>query len=113
MAKLRQRSARELQPGRVHPVAVAELDERGYLIHGHVVLDEVRGFTCEVSGVVREGFGRVAILPAALIFESLRQIPVIEGAEGLDASGVEGIGKLPVVVDTLPVGLARAVREDA
>jgi len=60
-----------------------------------------------------EGLGGIAGLPAALVFEGLRKIPVEEGAVGLDAVGEKLVDEAAVEVDALGVRRAGPVGEDA
>ena len=100
---------RELEAGSVAAVAVADVDEGAHLVEGHEVLDAVGEMLGDVAGVVGEGLGGVAGLPAALVFEGLREIPVEEGAVGLDAGGEELVDEAVVEVEALRVGRAGAV----
>ena len=66
-----------------------------------------------VVGVVREGLGGGATGPAAFVLESLGEIPVKEGAEGLDVGGEQGVDEAFVEVDAFGVRRAGALRENA
>ncbi len=66
--------------------AVADLDEGAELVDGEDVLDAVGQARGDVTGVVGEGFGGLAPLPAAeAVLQGLRQVPVVERGEGLYA----------------------------
>src|SRR5580698_10658015 len=67
----------------------------------------------DVSGIVGEGFGGVAGLPAAFVLEGLGEVPVKEGAIGLDACAEERVEHAVVEVEALGVGGAGALREDS
>ena len=94
-------------------VAVADVDEGTHLVEGHEVMDAVGEMFGDVAGVVGEGLGGVAGLPAAFVFEGLGEIPVEERAVGLDAGGEELVEHAVVEVETLGVGRAGALGEDA
>ena len=52
-------------------------------------------------------------MPAAFVFEGLREIPVEEGAVGLNAGGEEFVEHAVVEVEAFGIGCAGALREDA
>jgi hypothetical protein len=113
MVQLRQAFRAYLQAWGVQAVAVAQLGERAHLIHRHEVLAAAGKFACRVSGIVGEGLGRIAILPASAVLQRLRQIPVVERAEGLNASFEQSVHQPLIEVHALLVRRARAGREDA
>ena len=104
---------RELEAGGVEAVAVAELDEGADLVGGHEVADAVGEVLGYVAGVGCVGLGGLALLPAASVFEGLGQVPVEEGAEGLDSGGEEGVYEAVVEVEAFGVRGAGAGGEDA
>ena len=106
-------SGRKLEAGSVASVFVADVDEGTHLVHRHEVVDAVGEMFGDVAGVVGEGLGGVAGLPAAFVFEGLGQIPVEESAVGLDAVGEELVEHAVVEVETFGVGRACACGEDA
>src|SRR4051812_1099555 len=86
MSRLVEARRRELQPGRVHPDPVTEFDESPELVDREEVLDPIRETLRHVARVIGKGFGGLARLPPAdPVMERLRQVPVVEGGEGLDA----------------------------
>ncbi len=103
----------ELQAGGVAAVAVADVDEGAHLVEGHEVLDAVGEMLGDVACVVAEGFGGVARLPAAFAFEGLGEVPVEEGAVGLNAGFEELVDEAVVEVDAFGVGSAGSGGEDA
>ena len=113
MADLVDAAGRELETGGVAAVAVADVDEGAHLVEGHEVLDAIGEMLGDVAGVGGEGFGGVAGLPAAFVFEGLGQIPVEEGAVGLNVVGEQFVDEAVVEVEALGVGCAGALRIDA
>ena len=99
----------KLEAGSMTSVAVADVDEGTHLVEGHEVLDAVGEMFGDVAGVVGEGLGGVARLPAALVFEGLGEIPVKEGAVGLDVGGEQLVDEAVVEVEALGVGCAGAL----
>ena len=65
--------------------AVADIGEGPGHVEGSPDGDAVAEMFGEDAGVVGEVIGEVAVGPASAVFEGLREIPVIEGAEGTDA----------------------------
>src|SRR5579863_3301174 len=57
----------------------------------------------EDCGVVSEVAGEVAIGPAAAVFERLRQIPVIDGAEGAYLCFQQRVHEAAVMIETFLV----------
>jgi len=100
----------EMKAGGVLAGLVALDDEGAHLVHGHDALAAVGELA---GGVAGEELGRVAILPSAVVLERLRQVPVVERAEGLDAGRKQGIEQALVEVDAGGVGLAGSGGEDA
>ena len=103
----------ELETGGMDAVAVAEIDEGLDLVHGHEVLDAIGELAGGIAGVVGEGVGGIAALPAALVLELLGKIPVVESTEGLDAGCEELVEHAVVEVEALGIGCAGAIGEDA
>jgi hypothetical protein len=83
------------------------------LVDGEEVPDPVAQLLGDVAGVVGEPQRDFARLPPPLVLEHLRQVPVIERGERLDARRQKLVDQTVVEVDALRVGLARALREDA
>lgn len=94
-------------------VLVADVDERAHLVEGHEVLDAIGEMLGDVAGVVGEGFGGVARLPATFVFEGLGEVPVEESAVRFDVVGEELVDEATVEADALGVGSASSGREDA
>lgn len=65
------------------------------------------------SGVLREAVRRVAVQPASLVLEGLREVPVEEGRDRFDAAGQQAVDQAVVEVQALDVGLAPAGGLDA
>ena len=77
------------------------------------MLDAVGEMLGDVAGVGGEGFGGVAGLPAAFVFEGLGEVPVEERAVGLNVVCEEFVDEAVVEVEALGVGCAGALRIDA
>ena len=92
---------------------IAKVDEGLDLVHRHEVADAVGEVLRHEAGVPGIDLRGLAALPPAAIFEGLRQIPVEEGAVGLDAGSEQGVDQTLVEVDPLLVGRAGAGRKDA
>ena len=103
---------RQLQPGRVDADAVAELDERAELVDREDVLHAIGQPLGDVAGVVGERLRRVARFPAAdAVLQRLRQVPVIERRERLDAVREQLVDEPVVEVEALRVRRSGALRE--
>src|SRR5215510_57060 len=73
----------------VEPLVTA-LDERAELVNREEVLDAIAKLPGHVAGVVGKGLrGVLRLPPAVLVLERLREIPVIERRERLDAGGFQ------------------------
>src|SRR5262245_59204168 len=93
---------------------ISTFDERPELVDREEARDAIAEVLGDVSGVVCERLGRVLRLPAAvLILEGLRQIPVVQRDEGLDAGRPQLVDQSAVEVEALRIRLTRAFREDA
>jgi hypothetical protein len=115
----------EVQPGRGleagdsvsnrhFDAAVSHLDEGAELVDREEVPHAVAELLGHVAGVVGERLGRVARLPAAvLVLQGLRQVPVVERGERLDAGRLQLVHETVVEVQALRVRLTGPVREDA
>ena len=95
--------AAELETGCMDADAVAEVDEARELVERHEVVDAVREMLDGVGGVVGEGLGGCAVLPASLILKRLREIPMVERAVGGDAGIEQGVDQLVVEVEAFGV----------
>ena len=114
MPRLVEAARRQLQPGRVDADAIAELDERAELVDREDVLHAIGQMLRDVARVVAERLRRVARLPAAaVVLQRLRQVPVIERRERLDAVGEQLVDEPVVEVEALRVRRAVALREHA
>ena len=92
---------------------VAAFDEGGELVDREVVLDPVAELLRDVAGVVGEGAGGVLGLPAAVLdLQGLREVPVAQRREGLDAGCEQFVDEAVVEVNPPVVRLAGAVGED-
>ncbi len=93
---------------------VATLHERGELVDGEVVFHAVAELSGDIASVVPERPGRLLRLPAAVpVLERLRQVPVVERGERLDASREQFINEAAVEVYPLRIRCAGTLREDA
>ena len=86
------------QPGRVVAVAVAVGRDHLRLVQGDPPGDPVAERLGGQSGVFGEPFGRIAVRPASLVLQFLRQVPVVEGGRGRDAVPGELVEQRAVVV---------------
>src|SRR5580692_2688027 len=66
--------------------------------------DSITKFSCKDPRVIGEVSGEVAIGPATLVLESLRQVPMVERAEGANSSIDHSIHHSLVVVQSLLIG---------
>jgi hypothetical protein len=71
-------------------------------------VDAVAETFCEDSREVGEVASKVAVGPAAAIFESLRKIPMIDGAEGTNARFEQRVGQATVIIEALLIDCAGA-----
>ena len=117
--------------GKIHDVdgverALAAADARGVLafaiaqdargirfVEGRPVLDPVAEPPHRDGGVFGKPRSGVPVLPAAAVFESLRQIPVVEADPGLDVFRHHGIDQPVIEFEADWIGCATAGREDA
>src|ERR1700722_7277097 len=67
----------------------------------------------ENAGVVRVVAGEIAIRPTPAIFERLRQIPVVDGAEWTYSSSKQGVDQPAVMIQTFAVWRTGAGRLNA
>ena len=65
------------------------------------------------TGVTREHLRDVAVLPATLVLQCLRQIPVLQGREELNAGGLQFVHQLAVEIQALSIRRASAFWEHA
>src|SRR5262245_3005045 len=93
--------------------AVTTVYEGAELVHREEVLDAIAELLRHVPCVIREGFGRVARLPAAFILKCLRQFPVVERWKRRDAGCDEFVYESVVEVQPLRVGCADAFGENS
>src|SRR5882724_8925585 len=102
----------EAQPWSVTAFSVADVYEGMHLVHGHEVRDAVGELADGVAAVVGEGLGGVSVLPAALVFEYLGKVPVVERAVRLDARVTKLIDHVLVEVQPFGVRSTCTLRED-
>ena len=100
-------------PGRMKPEAVAEERRAPRLVQRHPVVDAVTERPGHDPGVLREPDGRLAGGPSPLVLELLRQVPVEERREGLDARLEQRVDEPPVEVEAGLVHGPAAARLDA
>ena len=105
-------SAGSVLAGRVLAGRVPE--ERGAprLVERRPVLHAVAETELRDRGVVGEAVRRVAVAPAAVVLERLRQVPVVEGGVGRDAALEHAVDEAVVEVEAGVVDLAAAGRHD-
>jgi hypothetical protein len=92
-------------------VAVERRDVR--LVDRDPVLDPVGVPLPDQGGVLGEGLDGLAVEPAAVVLEGLRQVPVVQRHHRLDAGGEQPVDEAVVEVQALLVGLAAALRQHA
>src|SRR5262245_16508125 len=93
---------------------ISTFDEGPELVDREKARDAIAEVLGDVSGVVCERLGGVLRLPAAvLILERLREIPVVQRHERLDAGSLQLVDQSAIEVEPLRVRLTRAFREDA
>src|SRR5262249_56073798 len=95
--------------GSVNAPSVAKESENPGLIENAPVLNAIAEGFDDKLGVVDETRGKVAVGPAAGVFEGLRKIPVIESADGADFCFEKRVGDTLVVIETFLIGGARTV----
>src|SRR5580700_1989768 len=97
----------------MHANAVPEPSERP----GHIKRRPNRNAIAQVfrnnSSVVREVSGQIAIGPAAAVFQRLRQVPMVHGAERAYPGFQHRVDKTTVMVETLLVYCSAASRLNA
>src|SRR3712207_5103474 len=94
--------------------AVSLVNERGELVDGEEVLDAVAELLGHIPRVVGERLWCLARPPPAVpVLQGLRQVPVVERGERLDADGEQFVDEAVVEVQPLRVGRTGAFGEDA
>ena len=88
---------REFQPRRMLTCPIAHFHDTGRLIEGEPLVDPAFEMFCHFCRVDCKRPGGVLILPAALFFQRLRQIPVIQRNIRLDARFQQSIHKTIVI----------------
>src|SRR5208282_6588325 len=92
-----------LPSGSVGAFEIAPVGESHELVEQHPVGNTVAQSTrCEFC-VIGEARSCVASRPASGIFESLRQIPVVEGDKRTDSGFEQGIDETAVIIDPLGI----------
>ena len=99
-------------PGRVHPVAVAEIGAAPRLVECGEHRDPVAQLGRDDAGELGEPVGGVAGRPAAGVLEFLRQIPVVDGHQRRDAGVEERVHQPVVVVEARPTDRSLAAGLD-
>ena len=100
-------------PGRVRTRSVAEVRAAPGLVQGRPDGDAVAEPLADDARVVGERLGRVPVRPAALVFEGLRQVPVVQRRDGPDAAVDESVDEALVEREPRLVGGAAPGRLDA
>ena len=99
--------------GGVHARRVAEERRAPRLVERGPHVDPVAQHLGQLARVLAEADGGLPVGPAALVLERLREVPVVERRDGLDAGGDEAVREVDVEVETGLVELARAGGLDA
>src|SRR5262249_52980687 len=90
------------------------LDERAEFIDREEVLHAIAELLRHIPSVVGERLPRLLGLPpSVLVLQGLRQVPMIQSGERLDARLLQLLYQAAVAVEALRVGLARALGKDA
>jgi hypothetical protein len=95
----------------VHAGAVPQFHEGRELVDGEEALYPVAELFGDIARVIGKRLGGVARLPSAAILQRLRQVPVIERRERLDAIAEELVEEPIVEVETLRIRRAGPLRE--
>src|SRR5579864_7228459 len=98
-----QKIEQALASGSVRAFEVAEIDKAGRFVEEHPVGDTVAQRLRDQLHVVGEAGGSVAVGPSSGVFQSLRQIPVIERDQRANAVLEQGIDEAAVVVDAFGI----------
>ena len=95
------------------PYAIPHVSDRPRHVErrpGGDAVSEMLGEDPRVVGVIA---GQIAIGPSSLVFQRLRQIPVVDGAKRTEALLEHGVEELAVVIDAFHVWRAGSGRLDA
>ncbi len=101
------------QTRRVDSRPVAHPSHHGRFVVRDPVLDPVAECTRNDIGVIHERFRRGTDCPAPLVFQCLRQVPVIERYERLDARFEQTIHQFAVEIKTFLINLTASGGQDA
>ena len=93
--------------------AIAEQRVNVGLVEHHPMLDAVAEALRHDARVIGELVGDVALEPAALVLQRLRQIPVIEAKPRRDAARDEAVDQTVVEIETAMLDGASARGQDA
>ena len=107
-----QRVGLALAAGSVLPESVPEPRDHPRLALRDPMPDAVAETVAHDVDVLGERFGRLTDGPAAALLERLREIPVVERHEGLDARREQLVDQPIVEVETCAVRPAASFRED-
>src|SRR6202035_3571265 len=80
---------------------VADIHEREEFVDREEIPGAVAELSCDIAAVIRKRLGGVARLPAALVLQRLRQVPVIERGEGFDGGFEQCIDQAAIEVEAL------------
>src|SRR5262245_17590575 len=69
--------------------AMAHVCELLEFVDGEEIPDAIAEILGDVSGILAKGFCGIPGLPASLVLQRLRQVPVVERREGLDFRGLQ------------------------
>src|SRR5215510_13696723 len=75
---------------------IAAVREGAKLVDREDVVNAIAQLVGDISRVVRERLCRIAVLPAALVHQRLRKIPVIERGEWLDVGSFHFVDEAAV-----------------
>ena len=101
------RSAQEVEealaPGCVGAFEIAPVGESQGLVEQHPIGNAIAESAGGEPGIISEAGSCVASGPASGIFESLGQVPVIEGDKRTDSGFEQGIDEAVVIIDPLGI----------
>ena len=98
--------------GRVHAAAVAQVGRAPRLVERGPGADPVAEAGVHDLGVLGEGLGGLPVGPAAPVLQGLRQVPVVERDDRVDALAEQLVGQPVVEVQAAGVDRAGAVGLD-
>ena len=103
-----QKIEQALVAGSMHAFEVATESEYRRLVEQHPIGDAVAQGAGNDFDIVAEAGGGIAVRPASGVFESLRQVPVIERDEGTNSCFEQGVDESAVIVEAPRIRRARS-----